>query len=72
MCAQEAGLGVERRARRLAGWAGASVPAARERCARLTQAAALLALELPAHARDALLPAPRLAAPHARDVLARR
>ncbi|CAB3248071.1 unnamed protein product [Arctia plantaginis] len=69
---REGGLGVERRARRLAGWAGGSVPAARERCARLTQAAALLALELPAHARDALLPTPRLAAPHAKDILARR
>ncbi|XP_075991818.1 conserved oligomeric Golgi complex subunit 4 [Anticarsia gemmatalis] len=69
---REGGLAVERRARRVSSWAGGSVPAARERCARLTQAAALLALELPAHAHDALLPTPRLAAPDAKDILARR
>lgn len=63
---------MERRARRLASWAGSSAGAARERCARLTQVAALLALEQAAHARDALPAARRLAAPEARDVLARR
>ncbi|KAH9636202.1 hypothetical protein HF086_007154 [Spodoptera exigua] len=66
-----AALRVERRARRLAGWAGAAA-AARERCARLTQAAALLALDAPAHARDALGAAPRLPANRAKEILARR
>ncbi|XP_026738438.1 conserved oligomeric Golgi complex subunit 4-like [Trichoplusia ni] len=69
---REGGLAVERRARRLASWAGSSAGAARERCARLTQVAALLALEQAAHARDALPAARRLTAPEARDVLARR
>ncbi|KAJ8726004.1 hypothetical protein PYW07_000702 [Mythimna separata] len=69
---REGGLAVERRARRLAAWAGSSAGAARERCARYTQAAALLALEHPSHARDALLPTPRLAAPEAKEILARR
>ncbi|XP_049870951.1 conserved oligomeric Golgi complex subunit 4 [Pectinophora gossypiella] len=65
-------LCVERRARRVAAWAGGGAPGARERCARLTQAAALLALERPAHARDALAPAARLAPPDVRDILKRR
>ncbi|XP_059058978.1 conserved oligomeric Golgi complex subunit 4 [Achroia grisella] len=69
---REAGLAVERRARRLAAWAGGAAPAARERCARLTQVAALLALERLQHARHALQPAARLAPPDLRDVLARR
>ncbi|XP_072936525.1 conserved oligomeric Golgi complex subunit 4 [Epargyreus clarus] len=68
---REGGLSAERRARRLAGWAGGAA-AARERCARLTQAAALLALERPAHAADALRPAARLAPHEAREILARR
>lgn len=63
---------MERRARRLAAWAGANASGARERCARLTQAAALLALERPQHAPDALLPAARLSPGDARDILARR
>lgn len=66
-----AALRVERRARRLAAWAGGAA-AGRERCARLTQAAALLALDAPQHARDALGPAPRMPAPRAKDILARR
>lgn len=65
-------MGVERRARRLAAWAGANAGGARERCARLAQAAALLALERVEHARDALQPHPRLSAAHAKDILARR
>ncbi|KAM3959119.1 conserved oligomeric Golgi complex subunit 4 [Aphomia sociella] len=69
---REGGLSVERRARRLAAWAGGGAAAARERCARLAQAAALLALERPQHARHALRPAARLAPADARDVLARR
>ncbi|XP_063891392.1 conserved oligomeric Golgi complex subunit 4 [Helicoverpa armigera] len=69
---REGGLAVERRARRLAAWAGSSAGGARERCSRLTQAAALLALEAPAQAPHALLPTPRLAAPLAKDILARR
>ncbi|XP_052756735.1 conserved oligomeric Golgi complex subunit 4 isoform X2 [Galleria mellonella] len=68
---REAGLVVERRARRLAGWAGGAAPAARERCARLAQAAALLALERLQHAHHALQPAARLAPADAR-ILARR
>lgn len=66
------GLRVERRARRLAAWAGSAAGGARDRCARLTQCAQLLALERAAHAPDALLPAPRLAPGDARDLLARR
>lgn len=63
---------VERRARRLAAWSGGGARGARERCATLTQAAALLALDRPAHAHLALGPAARLSPAHAADVLARR
>ncbi|CAH2065740.1 unnamed protein product, partial [Iphiclides podalirius] len=70
--AQEGALGVERRARRLAAWAGGGAAGARDKCARLTQLAALLALERPHHAPDALRPQARLAPALLRDVLARR
>ncbi|XP_068621356.1 conserved oligomeric Golgi complex subunit 4 [Battus philenor] len=66
------GLAVERRARRLAAWAGSNAGGARERCARLTQVGALLALERVSHAPDALRPAARLSPADARDVLSRR
>lgn len=63
---------VERRARRLQAWAGGAVAGGRERVARLAGAAALLALEQPAHAADVLRPAARLNHTDARDLLARR
>lgn len=66
------GLGVERRARRLALWAGGACAALRERCAALTQRGALLALEAVTHAHDALAPTPRLTPAAAKDTLARR
>ncbi|KPI98458.1 Conserved oligomeric Golgi complex subunit 4 [Papilio xuthus] len=69
---REGGLGVERRARRMAAWAGSAAGGARERCARVTQCAALLGLEPVSHAADALQPAPRLSPKDARDLLARR
>lgn len=69
---REGGLSVERRARRLAAWAGGGVPAARERAARLTQAAALLALEQASHATHALGAAPRLPSHLVKDILALR
>ncbi|KAI5634711.1 COG4 transport protein domain-containing protein [Phthorimaea operculella] len=69
---RESGLMVERRARRLAAWAGSNAPQARERAARLTQAAALLTLERVQHVHDALLPAARLAPQQMKDILARR
>ncbi|XP_028173345.1 conserved oligomeric Golgi complex subunit 4 [Ostrinia furnacalis] len=69
---REGGLVVERRARRLAAWAGGAAAGARERLARLTQAAALLALERLAHVSDVVGPATRLAPNLIRDILARR
>ncbi|XP_038220470.1 conserved oligomeric Golgi complex subunit 4 [Zerene cesonia] len=68
---QEGGVGVERRARRLAAWAGGEAGAARERAARLTHAAALLALDAPQHAA-ALPPAVRPPPARAAELLARR
>ncbi|GBP53187.1 Conserved oligomeric Golgi complex subunit 4 [Eumeta japonica] len=68
---REGGLAVERRTRRLAAWAGGGAGGARERCARLTQAASLLALERLAHVPDALRPTPRLAVHEVKDILAR-
>ncbi|KAL0894360.1 hypothetical protein ABMA27_012984 [Loxostege sticticalis] len=69
---REGGLVVERRARRLASWAGGNIPGARERVSRLTQGAALLALERLAHLQDVLAPACRLPPNLVRDILARR
>lgn len=63
---------MERRVRRLAAWAGGAGWGGRERVARLAGAAALLALEQPAHAREALRPPARLSHQDARDLLARR
>ncbi|XP_073967690.1 LOW QUALITY PROTEIN: conserved oligomeric Golgi complex subunit 4 [Choristoneura fumiferana] len=56
---QESGMVVERRARRLAAWAGAAAAGARERCARLSQAAALLAGEQCRPVQHARLPPAR-------------
>ncbi|KAI8427339.1 hypothetical protein MSG28_001918 [Choristoneura fumiferana] len=55
----ESGMVVERRARRLAAWAGAAAAGARERCARLSQAAALLAGEQCRPVQHARLPPAR-------------
>ncbi|XP_045510801.1 conserved oligomeric Golgi complex subunit 4 [Colias croceus] len=68
---QEGGICVERRARRLAAWAGAEAGAAREKAARLTHAAALLALDAPQHAA-ALPHSARPPTALAADLLARR
>ncbi|XP_028038895.1 conserved oligomeric Golgi complex subunit 4 [Bombyx mandarina] len=66
---REGGLAAERRCRRAAGRAGGG--GARERAARLAQAASLLALERPQHAAD-VLRSPRLPPARVRDILARR
>ncbi|XP_039764530.1 conserved oligomeric Golgi complex subunit 4 [Pararge aegeria] len=72
VCAQRGGARVERRCRRVAAWAGAGAPGARERAGALSAAAGLLALERAAHAPDALPPSAPLPAARVRDVLARR
>lgn len=69
---REEAVVVERRARRLAAWSGGAGGAARERCASLTQAAALLALQSLSHARDVLGAQARVPPSTARDVLSRR
>ncbi|XP_063618138.1 conserved oligomeric Golgi complex subunit 4 [Cydia splendana] len=65
---QTGGLIVERRLRRLAAWAGGAAAGARERCARLSQAGALLAADSPATAPSAARLTPR----RQKDLLARR